>query len=788
MRTSDDEMTKEEQTIILAALLRGVEEVFQRAETEDAQGLVDGWRSDFARCVDDELLEKLVRHRDDDTASNGDASGDAHTRALMHLMSCAERLASSEPHSHKVGESTAMTLAPIFDRVELTQTNAPPSRHFTLKMLTGTSSKEGPPIFAVEGNAPEPSEISAHIEEFKRQLAQLRQCVKWESFECVYTHFLNLLQTCSWCIPSNAQAADVSLYDHLRVTLAIAACLYKFHAASDTLTGAAIAERDQTRCILLTGDVSGIQDYIFDISTTGAGGVAKRLRARSFFVQILSDIASLRVLIEFDLPLANLLMASGGNFYVLLPNLPDTSDRLKSLQRKFDQSLLDEFHGLLAVNLGWAEMKDGDFAAGEYSKVLARLHRKLRRRKLRRLADALQHENAWHPADVFAREPYKEGESVCLACNRFPARHPSDKDEPEKIDICDQCHHQIELGKRLTTAKYVSFFKGETGEIRCLGLSATVGSNPQAGAYLALRLNDPDMKDVAHLPAMFRYLANYIPRDENDEPWAFEDIAARRKLAEGENVKGLLGILKADVDNLGQIFQEGLRRDASDGGSDTVSRIAALSRQMDWFFSGWLEWLLSAKYRDCYTVYSGGDDLLIVGPRARTLELAREIHEAFTCYTRHPEITISAGIAVVKPKLPLAHTVRQADRALDKAKEEGRDRLCVLGEAVTWAEFASLNREIESLSKCQSKSSFLYHLLGCAEFWRAYRRESVLLGLRYHPMLAYQIARNINPKQQPDLYDWAVRLLDIPPSGDIEQLLDHLRLVAQWVLLERRES
>jgi CRISPR-associated protein Csm1 len=773
-------MTKEEQTIILAALLRGVEAFFQPAENENAPTFVDRWRSEFARCVNDQLLQLLVRPQSDETARNGDA----HTRALMRLMSCAERLASSDS-SQSIGKPPTTTLAPIFDCLELTQTYAPPSRRFALKILTRTGAEEEPPIFAVEGDAPETYEVDAHIEEFKRQLEELRASVKWDSFDCVYTRFLNLLQTCAWCIPSNGQA--VSLYDQLRVTSAIATCLYKFHATSDTLTDEAINKKGQTRCILLIGDVSGIQDYIFDISTTGAGGVAKRLRARSFFVQLLSDIASIRALIEFDLPLANLLMASGGNFYVLLPDLPDTVDRLRSLQKEFDRSLLKEFHGLLSINLGWTEMKDDDFAAGEYSKVLERLHGQLRRRKLQRLSGALQDEDVWHSADVFAREPF-EGESICLACNRFPAKHASDKDEPENIDICDQCRRQLELGKRLTTAKYISFFKGGQGEIRCLGLSATVGSKPLEGAYLALKLNDPDLKDASSLPAMFRYMANYIPRDENNAPWSFEDIAARRKLAEGGTAKGLLGILKADVDNLGQIFQEGLRRDAPDIGSDTVSRIAALSRQMDWFFSGWLEWLLSAKYMDCYTVYSGGDDLLIVGSRARAMELGREIHEAFARYTRHPEMTISAGIAVVKPRLPLAHTVRLADSALDKAKEEGRDRLSVLGETVMWAEFASLSGEIESLSNCQSKSSFLYHLLRCAELWRLYRSEKKLLGLRYHPMLAYQIARNIDSKKEPDLHNWATRLLEIPPSGNIEQLLDHLRLIAQWVLLERRES
>ena len=108
------------------------------------------------------------------------------------------------------------------------------------------------------------------------------------------------------------------------------------------------------------------------------------------------------------------------------------------------------------------------------------------------------------------------------------------------------------MGRRLTTAQYVSFFDGADGDIPCLGLSASVDRGPGRGACLTLRLNNPDLSSVGHVPASFRYLANHVPRDDQDNPITFEDIAGN----------GLLGVLKVDVDHLGQIFQEGLRRDA----------------------------------------------------------------------------------------------------------------------------------------------------------------------------------------------------------------------------------
>ncbi len=48
--------------------------------------------------------------------------------------------------------------------------------------------------------------------------------------------------------------------------------------------------------MVILGDISGIQNYVFDVVAEEGGGQAQRLRARSFFVQLLSEVAALRVL------------------------------------------------------------------------------------------------------------------------------------------------------------------------------------------------------------------------------------------------------------------------------------------------------------------------------------------------------------------------------------------------------------------------------------------------------------------------------------------------------------
>ena len=55
--------------------------------------------------------------------------------------------------------------------------------------------------------------------------------------------------------------------------------------------------------MIVLGDISGIQNYVFDVAEVG-GGQAQRLRARSFFVQLLAETAALRILRALNWSLA----------------------------------------------------------------------------------------------------------------------------------------------------------------------------------------------------------------------------------------------------------------------------------------------------------------------------------------------------------------------------------------------------------------------------------------------------------------------------------------------------
>ncbi len=97
----------------------------------------------------------------------------------------------------------------------------------------------------------------------------------------------------------------------------------------------------------------------------------------------------------------------------------------------------------------------------------------------------------------------------------------------------------------------------------------------------------------------------YLPTNENGEVKDFEELVG---LGNGEDSFTKLAMLKADLDNLGSVFSEGLRESIS------ISRYATLSRMLNYFFSLYVNYSLKANdnFKDIYTVFSGGDDLCVI--------------------------------------------------------------------------------------------------------------------------------------------------------------------------------
>jgi hypothetical protein len=69
--------------------------------------------------------------------------------------------------------------------------------------------------------------------------------------------------------------------------------------------------------------------------------------------------------------------------------------------------------------------------------------------------------------------------------------------------------------------------------------------------------------------------------------------------------------------------------------------------------------------------------------------------------------------------------------------------------------------------------------------WQRFRKGDTL-GLRFHPLLAYNIKRNLDEKRAPDLYRWTEKLLTWPPDQKTMAVWDHLDLIVTLCLCSTR--
>ena len=259
-----------------------------------------------------------------------------------------------------------------------------------------------------------------------------------------------------------------------------------------------------------------------------------------------------------------------------------------------------------------------------------------------------------------------------------------------------------------------------------------------------------------------------------------------------QNASGVrrLGVCRMDVDDLGRSFVSGYERPGRATAAETqhyvtISRTAAFSRQMSLFFKCYINDVLSGKYGGkrplaVTIVYSGGDDVFLVGAWNDTLEACLRIRAAlrqFSCGS----LTISGGLCVTDDSYPIRLAAERAGELEDRAKDEpGKDAIALfdpfLEHTYHWEEFsenvlgtkcALLTRFFRSDDAARG-NSFLYRIV---DLLRSAERDGKLALARY----AYLLARLAPPVSSPayrgykefseKMYAWA------PDAAQRKQLI-----------------
>jgi CRISPR-associated protein Csm1 len=581
----------------------------------------------------------------------------------------------------------------------------------------------------------------------------------------------------AWAVQGQCGEPGVSLYEEFKLLTAL-------------VYASGCAPQPAEQFLLIGGDFPGIQRAIYTITSKGA---IRGLRGRSFFLQLLGDAVVRRLLGELGLPWQNVIYAAGGKFVILAQ--PGADQTALACVDAINERLLDDFHGDLSLCVACQPIGVGELYGRAFDERWKELKDALGEAKQRPLVGLAQ--RSWDK--LFS--PFGAGtDKHCAVCHYDP---PDERELHRGGDgdwWCEGCLGFNELAETLCFRHGYLSVDGRRPEMggqrwqerlyELSGLWYDLHDQPPTGSWFYC-LNNTDFCSVGAVG--FRFLAIRTPVERDMETGQRKRIVDFDTLARISNGIERIGILRMDVDSLGNIFGSYIQ-------PPSLTHISAASAAMSLFFDGWLNVICEEVERKCrrpdslYLVYAGGDDLFAVGPWDVMPELAQRIRSDLGHYVNHnPYITISAGIAVEDEHFPLYQAAEHARKALDdEAKEYSRDgrqkdAISFLGAVVGWEEWetvTSLRDELLGLLQDRMPSALVQTIRQMhAQYEQARERQKAKPGQliygRWMWMQAYTLTRLA--EHHKEVRDVKMRVNGLQKSLLDPQTIRLAGLSARWV-------
>jgi CRISPR-associated protein Csm1 len=445
----------------------------------------------------------------------------------------------------------------------------------------------------------------------------------------------------------------------------------------------------------------------------------------------------------------SIISSAGGKFLLLVANTPKNAAKIPDLRLELEHYFIDEFAGKLSfilsegVPAGYA-----DFEQGNLQSLLNRIGSAAEWAKQRKLQAYLDARGPVLEAHYDKLQKCEYG--ACACCGVLPGTLPFDDADSEK-HICHSCSDLISIGGKLLHTNKIIL---KTERLLPFGGMVDIRQKDDPSFGYAINEYKPG------LPVMFLpYIAPWV-NEKQGILKTFEEIAD----ASAGNKK--IAMFKADIDNLGLVFA------SSPGGKVSLARHAALSRLLHYFFSAHYTRFVSSReeYRqNIYTVFSGGDDLCVVGPWDSVMRFAADFRKELALFTNNnPSITLSGSISLASPNLPVRDIAENAAEALEaskKRKDPGNTRfikngLTAFNTTLSWEDYEKALEQGKQLcdyiqdNKIDNKkglsSGVVYRLLDFAD--RAVKVENGNLRDKvWISNFKYMTARNIADKA---VRDW----------------------------------
>lgn len=419
----------------------------------------------------------------------------------------------------------------------------------------------------------------------------------------------------------------------------------------------------------IKGDISGIQDFIFNIKSKGA---AQTLKGRSFFIQALSMVCIQKIQDAFGKENVNLLYDGGGTFYLFAAEVADMAQQLAKIEAEINQALLTYE---IYVILSYAKNDSNKWMAVQQASVNDKLRK--------------------YQNNFSSFEPFGMGESIDWKkyTKRFTLangiRITHSKVERNKLDVGES---------KITLCGYdvISILSKSTQDFSKSFNKSIINKLPL----------QRDAVQVGYEKA------TYVEEETGQTKFTSEkDIIDFERIAEFAALRtgsAKLGVLKMDVDYLGTLFAR-IKDD---------EQLYYLSKAFEWFFEQHLLTTLHKSFtyqpkqteeeqknnivpepkeeqffHNIYTVFAGGDDCFFIGGWDAIIAFAQLVNEEFKAFQNYlckgklaaskitveengvdVGISLSASILLVAPHFPVIRMGDMAEEAIKEAKNYDKEQ------------------------------------------------------------------------------------------------------------------
>ncbi len=505
-----------------------------------------------------------------------------------------------------------------------------------------------------------------------------------ESLNCSQLFFL--LEMYGGNLPAQ-QNENISIYD-----------AYKIKAAKAVIDYNA-THHNHNGNLLINVDLSGIQNFIYNITSSGA---LKNLRARSFYIELLSWHLIETVMEKFNLHQVNVLMNGGGSIYFYASKPENYKELINEIDYRINKWLYNEFNGILYVSIDAIECEETQIE-NNLDELLNQISLKIFEKKQAKFKSLIeQGEFEW----IDKNDPHF---MHCDICTRDDTKANLILDEEAGLARCPFCDKLSKLGNKIPNVKYIYATDNESSDSIQIDekyYKLSDGKEDNSNLKFIIYQGSFDIINELSEHTLPVYSKTYL-RKIKDMPDAIKKEIQKEKIAlqaqieladkkyleealaslRDDSVAGIdllsqtaTGVkyvagLRMDVDNLGKIMQKGF------GNNLTFESLSNLSRNLNYYFKLFLNALCSktnksysflnpeGSKKNLQVIYAGGDDLFVIGAWNDVAQLSLEITQTFEQYVcNNIDIGISGGFTVHHSKYPINKMAHISMNALLEAK------------------------------------------------------------------------------------------------------------------------